>query len=172
MDHHPPGRRVRLRRGTPADLHQAEEVWRLSVSARDGKSPSAEVVQAVHDILRAPDTTLFVAEDGTRLVAMACTLPGRDQERRLVPGLCHLQMIFVLPDHAGAGIGGRLLDFVLADATARGRLKVQLWVREDNERAKRLYVRHGFAATGRVVEEDGALIGMWSRGLEAAPSPS
>jgi ribosomal protein S18 acetylase RimI-like enzyme len=30
--------------------------------------------------------------------------------------------------------------------------KVQLWVREDNERARSLYERHGFAPTGSVVE--------------------
>ena len=127
------------------------------------------MVKTVHEILHASETTLFVAEEAARLVAMACTLPGRDEEGHHVPGLCHLQMIFVLPGHSGAGIGGRLLDFVLHEAQAAGQRAIQLWVREDNERARRLYESRGFAHTGRVVEEDGSLIGMWSRDLAGTP---
>jgi ribosomal protein S18 acetylase RimI-like enzyme len=159
-------RLIRIRLGTPADRDAAEGVWRVSVTDRDGKHPSAEVIRVVHDILRAPDTRLFVAEEGTDIVAMACTLPGRDEDGQPVSGLGHLQMIFVLPDASGAGIGGRLLRFVLADASARGMERMQLWVREDNDRAKRLYERHGFLPTGRVVEEDGAIIKLWSLDLD------
>jgi ribosomal protein S18 acetylase RimI-like enzyme len=163
---------IRVRVGTPDDITAAEHVWRESVTARDGKAPSAEVVKVVHRVLRSPETGLFVADEGTRLVAMACTVAGRDENGQVVPGVCHLQMIFVLPDAAGAGIGSRLLRFVLADAAARGMRKVQLWVREDNERARSLYERHGFAPTGSVVEEDGAAIGMWSRDLDVDPVPA
>jgi ribosomal protein S18 acetylase RimI-like enzyme len=49
---------------------------------------------------------------------------------------------------------------------------VQLWVREDNNRAKGLYERHGFLPAGRVLEEDGALIGLWSVDLEGGPAAS
>jgi ribosomal protein S18 acetylase RimI-like enzyme len=157
---------IRIRYGTPADRDPAEEVWRASVSARDGIPPSAAVVKTVHEILHASETTLFVAEGAEGPVAMACTLPGRDAEGHPVTGLCHLQMIFVLPGHVGAGLGGQLLDFVLGAARAAGQHAMQLWVREDNGRAKRLYESRGFAHTGRVVEEGGALIGMWSRDLD------
>jgi ribosomal protein S18 acetylase RimI-like enzyme len=157
---------VDVRRGTADDVGVAEEVWRLSVTARDAHPPSDEVVRIVHDVLRAPDTALFVADDRGAIVGMACTRPGRDEDDRPVPGLCHLQMIFVLPERAGSGIGGRLLDLVLDQARSDGFDHIQLWVIEDNEPAARLYAARGFTHSGRVVEENGANIGLWSRRLD------
>jgi GNAT superfamily N-acetyltransferase len=157
-----------VRLGTPADLPAAEEVWRLSVTQRDGAPPAPDVAATVAQILRADEAQVFVADEDGEIVGMACTLPGRqDGSPRgpLVPNLCHVQMVFVRPSHWGGGIGGQLLDFVLDHARATGSTRAQLWVVEDNERATRLYARRGFTHTGRVVEENGVGIGLWSRDL-------
>jgi ribosomal-protein-alanine N-acetyltransferase len=47
------------------------------------------------------------------------------------------------------GLGQRLLDWVLAEASGRGAQRVYLEVRESNETAGRLYERRGFRRVGR-----------------------
>ncbi len=66
--------------------------------------------------------------------------------------------IALLPDHSGQGIGGALLDHVIAEAKAAGRA-VELHVRPHNP-ARLLYARKGFAETGF----DGANVSMrWAQ---------
>ena len=48
----------------------------------------------------------------------------------------------------GEGIGGALLDGLLAEAAHRGCTEVFLEVRVDNDRAQRLYERRGFTKIG------------------------
>jgi [ribosomal protein S18]-alanine N-acetyltransferase len=54
----------------------------------------------------------------------------------------------VAQDRWGRGIGAALLEGLLADAAQRGCTDVFLEVRVDNDRAQRLYRRHGFADVG------------------------
>lgn len=56
--------------------------------------------------------------------------------------------IGVLTAHRGHGIGTALLEATLADARAKGFKRVELTVRTDNTRAKKLYDRFGFAVEG------------------------
>jgi ribosomal protein S18 acetylase RimI-like enzyme len=156
---------ILVRIGTPADIREAEAVWRDSVTARDGHPPSTPVVEVVGTVLHDAETRLFVAEQADRLVGMACTTPGRDAQRERVEGLCHIQMIFVRAEQQGQGIGGRLLDTVIEDARRREMHTAQLWVVEGNDAATRLYEGRGFRHSGRVVEEEGALISLWVRNL-------
>jgi ribosomal-protein-alanine N-acetyltransferase len=48
----------------------------------------------------------------------------------------------------GEGIGGALLDGLLAEAARRGCMEIFLEVRVDNDRAQRLYRRRGFTDIG------------------------
>ena len=48
----------------------------------------------------------------------------------------------------GEGIGGALLDELLTEAGRRGCAEIFLEVRVDNDRAQRLYRRHGFDVVG------------------------
>jgi [ribosomal protein S18]-alanine N-acetyltransferase len=54
----------------------------------------------------------------------------------------------VAADRWGEGIGGALLDGLLAEAARRGCTEVFLEVRVDNDRAQRLYRRRGFTGVG------------------------
>jgi ribosomal protein S18 acetylase RimI-like enzyme len=54
-----------------------------------------------------------------------------------------LWALYVLPEHHGAGIGTLLLDAALP-----AQRSAELWVAEDNPRARRFYEKHGFAADG------------------------
>lgn len=61
-----------------------------------------------------------------------------------------LWMLYVLDDHHGTGVGQALLDAVVPPGTP-----CQLWVAQDNPRARRFYERNGFALDGaRIVDED------------------
>ena len=160
-----------VRLGTAAELPDAESVWRESVAARDGRPPSPEVIDSVRTILRDDATQLFVAERDGRILGIACTTPARGEDGAAIPGVTHIQMIFVRPENWGQGIGGRLLDVVIEDARRRRMHAAQLWVLENNEPATRLYANRGFSHSGRVVEENGALIGLWTRSLRSSKEP-
>ena len=66
--------------------------------------------------------------------------PGGGQADVLTVGVAH--------DRWGEGIGTALLENLLAEAARRGCTEVFLEVRVDNDRAQRLYRRHGFARVG------------------------
>jgi ribosomal-protein-alanine N-acetyltransferase len=57
-----------------------------------------------------------------------------------------VQNIAVRGEWQGRGVGARLLDDLLAEATRRSARQVALEVRADNATAQRLYARRGFAA--------------------------
>ena len=52
------------------------------------------------------------------------------------------------PDRWGEGTGTALLSALVDEAAKRGYAEVLLEVREDNPRARRLYLRHGFTEIG------------------------
>ena len=58
--------------------------------------------------------------------------------------------MWVAPSHRGTGMANRLVDTVIAWAKEAGARRIGLWVTRDNDRARRLYERAGFSATGDV----------------------
>jgi len=88
-----------------------------------------------------PTRYYLVAADGGVIAGYAGMLaPGRGQADVLTVG--------VAEGRWGEGIGGALLESLLAEAGRRGCTEVFLEVRVDNDRAQRLYRRHGFAGVG------------------------
>lgn len=69
-------------------------------------------------------------------------------------GLCDypdeawVQTMAVAPSHQGRGTGALLLADLLDEAARRRQRVVSLEVRAGNDRAQRLYERHGFVRTG------------------------
>ncbi len=140
---------------------------RSNLARRNGRWPDRDTrVKQVARRIRSADSWFLVAVDGDELVAMAVAEPLRSDDGRgpPIPESCFLNLIFVSPDRWGQGIGGKLLDAVLDDARQRGYARMRLFTdEEDNERAQRLYRRHGFAPTGRRwLNEEGMLIGEWA----------
>jgi ribosomal protein S18 acetylase RimI-like enzyme len=148
---------VEVRPGTEADVAPAVAVWQAANTARRGGRPApAEHERRVRGHASKPDAFLLVADDGGRVVGMALGMQGLadDGAGPPVPGLCHLAMVFVAPDRWGEGIGGRVVDRVLAEARSRGYRHAQLWTHADNARAQRLYERRGFRRSGRAKDDD------------------
>jgi ribosomal protein S18 acetylase RimI-like enzyme len=64
-------------------------------------------------------------------------------------GEWRLTSMWVTPGARGAGLADRLISAVLAHARAAGAARVTLWVALGNARARAVYLRMGFAPTGR-----------------------
>ncbi len=133
---------VRLARG--ADLERIAAIERMSFS-------DPWTVDALASALALPQARFFVAE----LAADASA--GRDGGARLVGYVVALFMadegeiadLAVFPAARRQGIGGRLLDRVLAEAVEAGIRALYLEVRETNTAAQALYASRRFTAVGR-----------------------
>jgi len=134
---------------------------RSNIARRKGVWPERSArVEWVRNHLRDPAAWFLVAIDDGTPVGMASAEPllGEGKKGPPIPGGCFVNLIFVLSERWGEGIGGTLLDAVLAEAKRRGSSHIRLWTEEDNERSHRLYRSRGFSPTGRV--GDGA--GEWA----------
>ena len=126
---------VTLRDMTPADLPAVlameEELF----------APDTWTAAMYRDELRRTDTRHYlVAEDVSGVVGYAGLIA--------YPEEAHIATIGVTGTRQGEGIGAQLLDTLLAEADTRSQV-VLLEVRADNETARALYRRRGFAEIGR-----------------------
>ena len=116
-----------------------------------GSTYEREVARSVADWGKwlTPGITLLLEHDGTPRGLVAGV---RDQD----PTVVHLMAMWVHPALRGAGAADALVAAHLAWARAVGAHLVRLAVISTNHRARRLYERHGFNATGiETVKEDG-----------------
>ena len=89
-----------------------------------------------------PSRRLYlVAEDGNALIGYAGMMFASGSQADVVT-------LAVDPARWGEGIGTALLTALVDEAEKRGYEEVLLEVREDNPRARQLYLRHGFAEIG------------------------
>lgn len=160
---------IAVRPGTVTDHDTAVEVWRASNTARRGGVPAPqEHEERLRSRLGLEGVWLLVAEQVDEIVGITSGMPARtdDGAGDLVPGLCHLSLVFVVPARWGTGVGGLLVSAALERARSEGYRRIQLWTHEDNVRAQRLYASRGFGRDGRAKPDDlGDLIGLWVRDL-------
>jgi putative acetyltransferase len=92
--------------------------------------------------LQAPGVRMWTAQDGAAIVGTAA-LVALDE-----PGHEELKSMRTDPFRRGEGIAARLLEFVLADARARGisRVSLETGSMEFFVPARRLYAKAGFIA--------------------------
>jgi [ribosomal protein S18]-alanine N-acetyltransferase len=83
----------------------------------------------------------LVAEQGDALIGYAGMMFTGGSQADVVT-------LAVDPAHWGQGTGTALLCALVEEAGRRGYTEVVLEVREDNPRARRLYLRHGFTEIG------------------------
>jgi GNAT superfamily N-acetyltransferase len=155
----------RIRLGDAADVAAAVSVYERSALARRGGfwPNRSERVEQARTRLSDPESWFLVACEGCEHVGMASAtaLRADDGAGPVIPGGCFLGLLFVVPERWSEGIGGRILDAVLAEARRRGNSRIHLWTDEDNERSHRLYRSRGFSPTGRIAGDEGE----WARGL-------
>jgi ribosomal-protein-alanine N-acetyltransferase len=83
----------------------------------------------------------LVAEAGDALIGYAGMMFTGGSQADVVT-------LAVDPAHWGQGTGTALLSALVDEAGSRGYTEVVLEVRQDNPRARRLYLRHGFTEIG------------------------
>jgi [ribosomal protein S18]-alanine N-acetyltransferase len=89
-----------------------------------------------------PSRRLYlIAEDGDALIGYAGMMFTGGTQADVVT-------LAVNPARWGEGVGTALLMALIDEAEKRGYQEVLLEVREDNPRARRLYLRHGFTEVG------------------------
>ncbi|GAB3173546.1 GNAT family N-acetyltransferase [Myceligenerans halotolerans] len=90
-----------------------------------------------------------LAEVDGEIVGLAHASPAREQHGVEPVRDTQLWMLYVLGDHHGTGVGQALLDAVVPPGAP-----CQLWVAEDNPRARRFYERNGFVVEGARITDD------------------
>ena len=95
------------------------------------------------DELANPELNILLVENEGRPVAYAKVAPRSLPYEPDGPAM-ELRQFYVLKPWQGAGIAPKLMDWVLAQADARGACEICLSVWSENERAKRFYARYGF----------------------------
>ena len=150
---------ILIRLGDAADVDAAVSVYeRSNLARRHGVWPHRTArVEGVGALLRDPTSWFLVAEEGSTFVAMACAEPlrGEDGAGPVTPGGCFLNYLYVVPERWGEGIGGLLLDAVLAEARRQHYSRIHLWTHKNNERSHRLYRSRCFSPTGRTADGQG-----------------
>ena len=157
---------ILIRSGDAAAVDAAVSVYeRSNLARRQGVWPNrAARVEQVRTNLRDPGSWFLLANEGPALVGMASAEPlrGEDGAGPVIPGRCFLNLLFVVPERWGEGIGGLILDAVLAEAKRRHYSRIHLWTHEDNERSHRLYRSREFAPTGRTADGEAE----WAREID------
>ena len=88
---------------------------------------------------------LFVAKDGSKVVAMASLLYTVSTAEGGRAAL--FEDLVVRPDFRKQGIGAKLLEYVIAQARAEGLVRITLLTDMQNERAQVLYRKLGFVGS-------------------------
>lgn len=107
--------------------------------------PFEQLTEFVSGVLRDKDPQ-FVAVKQEKVIGWCDVL------RKVRPAMRHSGMlgIGVLASYRHQGVGKALLETTLAAARERGLTRVELFVRTDNEPARRLYEKAGFTMEGTV----------------------
>lgn len=146
-----------LRPATPDDTAQLAQLGRDSFVAAFGHLYRAQdlntfleqaySVDAVAAEIADPAIThcLAVADDGALAGYAKVCQPSPYAEHSDAARPMSLGQLYCHPACTGAGIGARLMDWVLAQARLRGCDAVQLSVWSENLGAQRFYARYGFA---------------------------
>ena len=77
---------------------------------------------------------------GYAKIGLSCGFPEHARGIRVM----ELKQLYTAPEATGLGIGGALMDWAMAEFTARGADEVQISVYAGNDGAHRFYRRYGF----------------------------
>jgi len=149
-----------LRVARPEDNAQIAAIWnheaRATAATTDTEPRSARAQRAwlrAHDA----DYPVVIAADGDEVLAFGALAPYRPKPsyRRTAE-----DSVYVRDGYRGKGLGGLVLDRLIAVARARGHHSMIARITGDNEPSLRLHERHGFRPVGR--EREAAFkLGRW-----------
>lgn len=105
-----------------------------------------------------PDTDHLLAWRGPALCGFVKL--GLERTGHALPGRPALELhrLYVAPAEKGAGTAGRLMDWAITQAKARGARDLTLSVFSGNHRARRFYARYGFRDVAPYVFRVGSIL--------------
>lgn len=107
----------------------------------------AHVARKVTKATRDGEVIILVALSDARIVGVAYVSFAEPLEHEGT--VAWLEELYVVPELRERGIGGKLLERVLAIAEEHGCVGVELETKRGHERASHLYTRQGFRDLGR-----------------------
>ena len=153
---------MRIRRARPEDADAIAAVhvrsWKaafpglLPQDYLDALRPEDRLGQWQEALSSPPWPVVLVGEEGGHVVGFVAVAPSGDPDAGDDVG--EVQTVYVDPGAWGSGHGARLLEAGLAELERAGFARATLWVLHSNERARRFYERHGWAADGATKEHD------------------
>jgi len=134
-----------------AEVSVASRRWSYRDVLADADVAALSVEQTTADFAEglaqlSPDSAVFVAELGGRVVGYAYLLPSPDADTPA--GTSELGSLYVTEDVAGTGVAPALTDAAVEHARAAGHGLLTLWVRPENGRARRFYEKYGLQPDG------------------------
>ena len=132
---------VTLVHGSAADL---ASIMPVMAGAFDKNFGEAWTEAQCFGVVSMPGSRLIIAHDAS---VAQCGITGFALARVVVDE-CELMLLAVTPQSRGAGVGGALLNAVIADARAANAASVFLEMRDRNP-AVSLYSTAGFIGVGR-----------------------
>lgn len=147
---------VNLRTATPSDAAAVARVHHTTWVSTYGEilppefwaTATLERRTSTWERWLANGATPLVAEVDGEVVGIAMSGDAVEQDDVLPVRARQLYLLYVLEAHHGTGIGQALFDAVVPPGTG-----AQLWVAEDNPRARRFYERNGFVTEGtRIID--------------------
>ncbi|GLC25958.1 GNAT family N-acetyltransferase [Roseisolibacter agri] len=121
----------------PASLAAARALIRAHILAHS-TAHDAEAAERIVEALPAPYVALWVAWRGDE--ALGCVAL-----HALAPDTAELKRMYVRPEARGRGVARRLTEHAIAEATARGCVRLRLGTLTTMHAAQRLYLSLGFA---------------------------
>jgi GNAT superfamily N-acetyltransferase len=151
-----------IRPATPADVpvlsetvRQGFESYRAFLPA--GWEPPREDFERarIEERLALEDAWCSLAFAGDEAAGHVGFLAAREhtEDRRLIPGLAHLWMLFIRQPWWGTGLAPRLLALAVAEAADRSYEAMRLVTPAGQARARAFYEREGWATDGVVTPE-------------------
>jgi RimJ/RimL family protein N-acetyltransferase len=147
--------RIAYRSARADDADRISLLWSAANRARGGYVAEGDVA-IVRGRITETDAVGYVAEDDGQIVGVAILSPARENRGRgdAIPGLAHLNTVAVASDLWGQGIARSILDLIVDHAHGLGYTQIQLYVDDDNTRARRLYERNDWNPTGEVARDE------------------
>lgn len=106
---------------------------------------SDEAAQAfLQSVLAEPNSRLFLAEESGNPVGFLLAVAGKWRRARHAVSID----VGILASNCGRGLGERFFIELEDWAKAQGIRRIELFVRESNQRARRLYEKRGFEIEG------------------------
>lgn len=132
---------TRARRATADDAEVVARLLHDFNTEYDTPSPGPDALAArLRDLLAGPSSFALLGGEPPCGVALVTLRPNVWFDGPVAL----LDELYVAPEHRGGGIGGAMIELLVAECAARGVELVEVNVDEGDVDALRFYARHGF----------------------------